>query len=76
MQECWSVFPARRERIGRKRGLDILEDLVVDVLRFRLVIVEAISVNQFSLHLRLLVVLQLVKDLRVIICHIHLLLRL
>ncbi|XP_070031905.1 uncharacterized protein [Nicotiana tomentosiformis] len=49
-----------------------LEDLAVPTLGARSVMAKALSVDQFSLHFRPLAVLELFRDIRVLILHSHL----
>lgn len=53
-------------RIERKRGVETLEGLLVPALQLQLIIVEVLLADHFILHVRLLVVLQQYKNLKVL----------
>lgn len=61
----------RRSEIERPRGLGVLEDLADPIVKLQIVIEEALSIDQFSLHFRLHVMLQLVTKLKVLILESH-----
>lgn len=58
--------------IGRLRSLIVLEDFLAPTLGTRSVMVDVLSIDQFSLHFRFHIVLQLAKDFRALILDSHL----